>query len=143
VVEVDWLSVKYVLERLLENVRDAETELCSLRFFEGVRELADNVEVFLKEMIRDVDRRVKEQESSPFTTFSEGESVETGEEVGGEVVAERVAEITEEERMSEELPPRGYGLTAGTAARSVEERRMGHPRTEEERMRRHRSLYGV
>ena len=138
-VEVDWLSVKYVLERLLENVRDAETELCSLRFFEGVRELADNVEVFLKEMIRDVDRRVKEQErssfSSPFSSFfgeseSESESVET--EVG-----------REEERMSEELPPRGYGLTAGTAARSVEERRMGHPRTEEERMRRHRSLYGV
>ena len=141
-VEVDWLSVKYVLERLLENVRDAETELCSLRFFEGVRELADNVEVFLKEMIKDVERRAKEQEGfSPSFSFETGEEV--GGEVEGEVVAERVAEITEEERMREELPPRGYGLTAGTAARSVEERRMGHPRTEEERRERHRTLFGV
>ena len=134
--EVDWLSVREVLETLLENIRSAESELCSLRFFDGVRALRDNVEVFVREMITDVEKREQEEARRRILGYeyeyaSESESLSESESFG-----ESFGEETE-------LPPRGYGLTAGTAARSIEERRMGHPRTEEERMRRHKTLFGV
>lgn len=136
--EVDWLSVREVLETLLENIRSAESELCSLRFFDGVRALRDNVEVFVKEMIADVERREQEEARRRILGYEH--------EYAGGLSSEEESEIigSESESLSsEELPPRGYGLTAGTAARTVEERRMGHPRTEEERMRRHKTLFGV
>lgn len=134
--EVDWLSVREVLETLLENIRSAESELCSLRFFDGVRALRDNVEVFVREMITDVEKREQEEARRRILGY-EYEYASESESFGeSESSSESFGEETE-------LPPRGYGLTAGTAARSIEERRMGHPRTEEERMRRHKTLFGV
>jgi len=130
--EVDWLHVREVLETLLENIRSAESELCSLRFFDGVRALRDNVEVFVKEMIADVEKREQEEARRRILGYEY--------EYAGARESESFGLSEGEET---ELPPRGYGLTAGTAARSIEERRMGHPRTEEERMRRHKTLFGV
>ncbi len=125
-----------MLETLLENIRSAESELCSLRFFDGVRALRDNVEVFVREMITDVEKREQEEARRRILGY-EYEYASESESFGeSESSSESFGEETE-------LPPRGYGLTAGTAARTIEERRMGHPRTEEERMRRHKTLFGV
>jgi len=117
---VDWDSVAYTLRRMMENIRAGMSELCELGYYRGCNTISRQVLPVLKRMMDYAESRV-------------------GEEERYEVLEIPPTEETPEyyERYGGELPPRGEGLYRGTAG----ERRGGVPRTEEERLRRHRELY--
>ena len=118
--EIDWDSVAYTLRRMVENIRAGMSELCELGYYRGCNTISRQVLPVLKRMMDYAESRV-------------------GEEEVYEVLEIPPTEETPEyyERYGGELPPRGEGLYRGTAG----ERRGGVPRTEEERLRRHRELY--
>lgn len=115
---MDWDSVAYTLRRMVENIRAGMSELCELGYYRGCNTINEQVLPVIKRMLDYAEQRASESEG----VYEIPPTEETPEYY---------------ERYGEELPPRGEGLYRGTAG----ERRGGVPRTEEERLRKHRELY--
>ena len=163
--DVDWEAVDDALERIIENLNAGASELCELRAFDVCHEINTQVMPTLKDILIRVRRKHREGELPELGSEQLGGSLrvlsrdeardvlETGEfgetfdtnpvvraagAVAGDMVLDTETDTYYHIVRGSDLPPRGTGLETGAS----EGGRAGLPRTEAERMRRHREMFG-
>lgn len=163
--DVDWEAVDDALERIIENLNVGASELCELRAFDICSSINQDIVPQLKNMVIRVRRKyrdeklaetgleevggglrvlTREETREVFESGDFGELYDTDLRVKAvSAVAGDMVEDVETSRCyhvvrGRELPERGMGLDIGTAG----ERRAGVPRTGEERIQRHREMFG-
>lgn len=163
--DVDWEVVDDALERIIENLNVGASELCELRAFDVCHQINTQVMPTLKDILIRVRTKHREGELPELDTEKLGgalqvlsrdearevlETVEFGETfdtnpvvraagaVAGDMVLDTETDTYYLIVRGSDLPPRGTGLKTGAA----EGGRGGLPRTEAERIRRHREMFG-
>jgi len=127
--DIDWYEVKDLFDSLVESLMTTERALCESGWHEGVSMLDTEIGIYLRGMRDVIITKIAIEEGAEELPWDAEERIE-----------ERRRKTLHEEYMREreQLPPRGTGLEIGTAG----ERRAGVPRTEEERIARHREVFG-